>query len=276
MSESSPSAPLRIAVNGAAGRMGRRVVAAVLATEGVTLAAAVSRPDSPHLGADAGVLAGAGPAGVAVRGALGDAAADAVIDFSTPAGLAAVLPTCVDRKLPVAVATTGLSAGQTDAVRAAAEVVPVVFAPSFSTAVNVAMKLTAIAAAALRDVPGGADVEIVERHHRFKEDAPSGTALRFAEIVRGAMGQTELVHGRAGRPGPRPHGEVGLHALRTGDDVGQHAVSFGMLGEELEIAVRGRSRDSYAAGSVAAARWAAGRPPGLYGMADVLGLNATA
>ena len=264
---------LRIAVNGAAGRMGRRVVAAVHATDGVTLAAALDAPGCPHLGGDAGELAGAGPLGVPLTAELGDAACDAVVDFSTPAGLAAVLPACVDRGLPIAVATTGLSDGQMDAVRAAAERVPVVFAPSFSTAVNVAMKLTAIAAEALRDVPGGADVEIVERHHRFKEDAPSGTALRFAEIVRNAMGQARFVHGREGRPGPRPHDEIGLHALRTGDDVGQHAVLFGMLGEELEISVRGRSRDSYAGGAVAAARWAVGRPPGLYGMAEVLGLD---
>ena len=264
---------LRIAVNGAAGRMGRRVIAAVRAADGVTLAAALDAPGSPHLGGDAGELAGVGPLGVPLTDALGGAACDAVIDFSAPAGLAAVLPACVERGLPIAVATTGLSEEQTDAVRAAAENIPVVFAPSFSTAVNVAMKLTAIAAAALRDVPGGADVEIVERHHRFKEDAPSGTALRFAEIVREAMGQAEFVHGREGRPGPRPHGEIGLHALRTGDDVGQHSVLFGMLGEELEVSVRGRSRDSYAGGAVAAARWAVGRPPGLYGMAEVLGLD---
>ena len=270
---SDAAEPLKIAVNGAAGRMGRRVVASVAETDGVTLAAAVGSPGSPSLGRDAGELAGVGSLGVPVTAALGGAACDAVVDFSTPAGLAAVLPACVDRGLPVAVATTGLSERQMDDVRAAAERVPVVFAPSFSTAVNVAMKLVGLAAEALRDVPGGADVEIVERHHRFKEDAPSGTALRFAEIVQRAMGQPELVHGREGRPGPRPHGEIGLHALRTGDDVGQHAVSFGMLGEELEIAVRGRSRDSYAGGAVAAARWAAGRPPGLYGMADVLGLN---
>ena len=265
--------PLKIAVNGAAGRMGRRVVAAVLGDAGATLAAALDRPGSPHLGADAGELAGVGSAGVTVLNGLGNAAVDAVIDFSTPAGLAAILPVCRDRGLPIAVATTGLSGEQLDEVRAAAAAIPVVFAPSFSTAVNVAMKLVRVAAEALRDVPGGADVEIVERHHRFKEDAPSGTALRFAEIVRGAMGQSELVHGREGRPGTRPHGEIGLHALRTGDDVGQHAISFGMLGEELEIAVRGRSRDSYAGGSVAAAKWLVGRPPGLYAMADVLGLS---
>jgi 4-hydroxy-tetrahydrodipicolinate reductase len=266
------SVPLRIAVNGAAGRMGRRVVAAVMGADGVTLAAALDRPGSPHLGTDAGELASAGPADVPVTEALGDAACDAVIDFSTPAGLAAALPVCVERNLPIAVATTGLSKEQLSDVHAAAERVPVVFAPSFSTAVNVGMRLTELAAEALKDVPGGADVEIIERHHRFKEDAPSGTALRFAEIVQRVMGQEEFAHGREGRPGVRPQGQIGLHAVREGDNVGEHAILFGMLGETLEISVRGRTRDSYANGSVAAAKWAVGRPAGLYGMAEVLGL----
>ncbi|QDT17916.1 4-hydroxy-tetrahydrodipicolinate reductase [Alienimonas californiensis] len=267
------SPPLRIAVHGASGRMGRRVVAGVMAAENVTLAAALDHSDSPHLGVDAGELAGEGPAGVPITERFGDAQCDAVIDFSTPDGLIGVLTSCVKRNLPIAVATTGLSDSQMDAVRTAAESVPIVFAPSFSTAVNVAMRLTAIAAAALKDVPGGADVEIVERHHRYKEDAPSGTALRFAEIVRGVMGQDEFAHGRSGRPGARPHGEIGLHAVREGDNVGEHSILFGMLGETLEIAVRGRTRDSYANGSIAAARWAVGRPPGLYGMDEVLGLK---
>ena len=267
------SDPLKIAVHGAAGRMGRRVVAAVLAADGAALAAALDRPGSRRLGADAGDLAAAGTAGVPVTDALGDAACDAVIDFSTPDGLAALLPVCVERNLPLAAATTGLSDAQMSDLRAAAERVPIVFAPSFSTAVNVAMRLTELAAEALREVPGGADVEIVERHHRFKEDAPSGTALRFAEIVRGVMGQSEFAHGREGRPGARPHGQIGLHAVRSGDCVGEHTVEFGMLGESLELAVRGRTRDSYAAGSVTAAKWLVGRPPGLYGMAEVLGLK---
>jgi len=267
------SAPLKIAVNGAAGRMGRRVVAGVLAADGVTLAAAIDRSESPHLGTDAGDLAGVGTAGVPVADSFGDADCDAVIDFSTPDGLIAVLPACVKRNLPIAVATTGLSDSQLDAVRTAAESVPVVFAPSFSTAVNVAMRLTELAAAALKDVPGGADVEIIERHHRFKEDAPSGTALRFAEIVKGVMGQEEFAHGREGRPGARPHDQIGLHAVREGDNVGEHSILFGMLGETLEIAVRGRTRDSYANGSIAAARWAVGRPAGMYGMNEVLGLK---
>ena len=267
------SDPLKIAVHGAAGRMGRRVVTAVLAADGAALAAALDRPGSPHLGADAGDLAAAGTAGVPVTDTLGDVPCDAVIDFSTPDGLAALLPVCVARNLPLAVATTGLSDEQMRDLRTAADTIPIVFAPSFSTAVNVAMRLTELAAEALKDVAGGADVEIVERHHRFKEDAPSGTALRFAEIVRGVMGQSDFAHGRSGRPGARPHGEIGLHAVRSGDCVGEHTVEFGMLGESLELTVRGRTRDSYAAGSVTAARWLVGRPPGLYGMAEVLGLK---
>ncbi|NNJ25592.1 4-hydroxy-tetrahydrodipicolinate reductase [Alienimonas chondri] len=267
------SAPLRIAVNGAAGRMGRRVVAGVMADEGATLAAALDSAGSPHLGLDAGDLAGVGTAGVLISQSIGAAKCDAVIDFSTPDGLMSVLSSCVKRDLPIAVATTGLSESQIDAVRTAAETIPVVFAPSFSTAVNVAMRLTALAAQALKETPGGADVEIIERHHRFKEDAPSGTALRFAEIVRDVMGQEDFAHGREGRPGARPHSEIGLHAVREGDNVGEHSILFGMLGETLEIAVRGRTRDSYANGSIAAARWAVGRPPGMYGMDEVLGLK---
>ena len=264
--------PLKIAVNGAAGRMGRRVIAAVCATDGVTLSAALDAPGSPHLGTDAGGLAGVGPLGVPVTEVLGEAVADAVIDFSTPAGLAALLPQACDRGIPVAVATTGLDEAGMAAVREAATRVPVVFAPSFSTAVNVAMTLCERAAGALKDVPGGADVEVIERHHRYKEDAPSGTALRFAETVRDVMGQTRFVHGREGRTGQRPRGEIGLHALRTGDNVGEHTVVFGLLGETLEVTVRGHTRDSYANGAVAAARWAVGKAPGFYGMRDVLGL----
>ena len=121
-------------------------------------------------------------------------------------------------------------------------------------------------------IPSGADVEIIERHHRFKEDAPSGTALKFGEIIAGAMGQTDARHGREGRPGQRPHGEIGYHAVRVGDNPGEHTIIFGLLGETLEIAVRATNRDCYAHGALAAAKFLAGKPPGLYGMNDVLGL----
>ena len=141
-----------------------------------------------------------------------------------------------------------------------------------STAVNVAMKLTQIAAEALKGLPSGVDVEIIERHHRFKEDSPSGTALRFGEIVADAMGQTSHVHGREGRPGKRPRTEIGYHAVRTGDNPGEHTIIFGMLGETLELRVAATNRDCYAQGALLAAEWLLGKPPGLYSMNDVLGL----
>jgi 4-hydroxy-tetrahydrodipicolinate reductase len=134
------------------------------------------------------------------------------------------------------------------------------------------MKLVREAARELRNHPQGVDVEIIERHHRFKEDAPSGTALAFGRIVAEEMGQTEHVHGRHGRPGARPHQEIGYHALRTGDNVGEHTIVFGLLGETIDIQVKGQTRDSYAYGALAAAKFVVTQKPGLYGMNDVLGL----
>jgi 4-hydroxy-tetrahydrodipicolinate reductase len=141
-----------------------------------------------------------------------------------------------------------------------------------STTVNVAMKLARIAGEALRNLPTGVDVEIIESHHRFKEDAPSGTALKFGQILSDAMGITEHVHGRSGRPGARPRNEIGYHAVRAGDDPGQHTILFGMLGEKLELRVAASNRDCYAQGALLAAQWVIGKPPGLYGMNDVLDL----
>jgi 4-hydroxy-tetrahydrodipicolinate reductase len=134
------------------------------------------------------------------------------------------------------------------------------------------MKLAADAARALASSPGGVDVEIIERHHRFKEDSPSGTALKFGQLIAAEMGQTRHVHGREGRIGQRPHEEIGYHALRTGDHVGEHTIVFGMIGETIDLTVRAQSRDSYAYGAVAAAGFLAKQPPGTYTMNDVLGL----
>jgi 4-hydroxy-tetrahydrodipicolinate reductase len=134
------------------------------------------------------------------------------------------------------------------------------------------MKLCELAGKALADKD--ADVEILERHHRFKEDSPSGTALKFGEIIAEQMGHTRQVHGRSGRPGKRPHQEIGFHAIRVGDNPGEHTIIFAMLGETLELTVRASNRDCYAQGALAAARFLAGKPAGLYGMGDVLGLRA--
>ena len=202
----------------------------------------------------------------------GESDADVVIDFSVPDAAVAVVDHCLQHGKPLVIATTGFDAQQREFIQRASQSLPIVFAPSMSTAVNVAMKLTEIAGAALRDVPSGVDVEIIERHHRFKEDAPSGTALRFGEIVARAMGQTAHVHGREGRPGKRPADEIGYHAIRTGDNPGEHTIVFGMLGETLEIRVAASNRDCYAQGALMAAAWLVDKPAGLYGMNDVLGL----
>ncbi|MFO1096414.1 MAG: 4-hydroxy-tetrahydrodipicolinate reductase [Planctomycetaceae bacterium] len=263
---------ISVGVNGAAGRMGQRIVALVHADPGLQLKAALERPDSPHLGRDAGDIAGVGHLGITIGAEL-VGRVDVVIDFSMPAGLVQIAETCAERQIPLVGATTGLSAEQRRAVLAASQQTPVILAPSMSLAVNLAMSLVGKAAAALKSLPSGVDVEIVERHHRFKEDAPSGTALRFGEIVAAEMGQTQHVHGRSGRPGHRPPTEIGYHALRTGDNVGEHKIVFGMLGETLEIDVRSTTRDAYAHGALAAAKFLVTQRPGLYTMEDVLGLK---
>lgn len=263
--------PITLAVNGAAGRMGQRIVALASADDDLSIVAALESPSSPLQGKDAGAVAGVGEIGVAISGEL-ESRPDVVIDFSLPEGLLAIASVCEQRRIPLVAATTGLSDEQKQTVLAAAQTTPLLFAPSMSLAVNLAMKLVGEASAALKDLPGGVDVEIIERHHRFKEDAPSGTALKFGEIVAGQMGQTEHRHGRSGQTGQRRSEEIGYHALRTGDNVGEHQIVFGMLGETLEVSVRGHTRDSYAYGALAAAKFLVKQPPGLYTMADVLGL----
>ena len=261
----------RVAIHGAAGRMGRRLVALGHADQDLQIAAALENAAHPELGKDAGVLAGIGEIGVPLSSTLsGDV--DAVIDFSVPEATDEVLELCTSRKLALVMATTGHSEAQKDRLRAAAKQIPLVWAPSMSMAVNVTMKLVADAARALKSNASGVDVEILERHHRFKEDSPSGTALKFGEIVAREMGLTGVTHGREGRPGARPRNEIGYHAIRTGDNPGEHTIVFGMLGETLELTVRASNRDCYALGALAAAKFVAGKPVGLYGMNDVLGL----
>jgi 4-hydroxy-tetrahydrodipicolinate reductase len=170
-------------------------------------------------------------------------------------------------------ATTGLGGDGRKKVQRAAEKIPLVCAPNMSLAVNLTMKLATLAARTLKAHAGGADVEIIERHHRFKEDAPSGTALKFGEMIAQTMGQTAHRHGRQGQTGARPADEIGYHALRVGDNPGEHTIVFGMLGETIELTVRATNRDCYAAGALAAARFVVGRPPGLYSMFDVLDMD---
>jgi 4-hydroxy-tetrahydrodipicolinate reductase len=259
-----------LGVNGAGGRMGQRIVALAHADPGLIVAAALEAPGSPHVGKDAGELAGIGKIGAPISASLGERV-DVMIDFSMPAGAVAAAKVCAERQIPLVVATTGLEGANRESVISAAQVTPILISPSMSLAVNLTMKLVREAAKILRQVPGGVDVEVIERHHRFKEDAPSGTALKFGQIIAEEMGQTEHVHGRHGRPGARPRCEIGYHALRVGDNVGEHTIVFGMLGETIDLTVKGSTRDCYAYGALAAAKFLVAKKPGLYSMADVLG-----
>ena len=261
---------IRIAIHGAAGRMGRRLVALGAADPQLTVAAALESPDNALLGDDAGIVAGAGALGVPLAAEL-LVPVDVVIDFSVPKAAEAILETCRQNRLPLVLATTGFEP-RADRARSGRprRRFRLLWSPSMSMAVNLAMKLCELAGKVLADKD--ADVEILERHHRFKEDSPSGTALKFGEIIARQMGQTQQVHGRSGRPGKRPHDEIGYHAIRVGDNPGEHTIVFAMLGETLELTVRASNRDCYAQGALAAAKFLAGKPAGLYGMSDVLGL----
>jgi len=263
----------RVAIHGAAGRMGQRLVALTAADNELTLAAAIDSPGHARLGEDAGALAGAGALGVKLADQLPPSDAfDVVIDFSVPKAALALVDVCVARKLSLVLATTGFDKAGEEQIRRAAEMIPLLWSPSMSLAVNLTMKLAEIAAKALAGQPGGVDVEIIERHHRFKEDSPSGTALKFGQIIADVMGQTVHQHGREGRPGQRPRNEIGYHAVRVGDNPGEHTIIFGMLGETIELKVDATNRDAYVHGALAAAKFLHGKKPGLYGMNDVLGI----
>jgi 4-hydroxy-tetrahydrodipicolinate reductase len=262
---------VQLGVNGACGRMGQRILQLALEDKDLVVAAALDAPGHPSQGRDVGELLGTGRLGVPVRSELPlDQRLDALIDFSMPEGTMAVLPVCVLRRIPLVVATTGHTPAQRKEIEEAAHETAVLMAPNMSLAVNVLMKLVAQAAVALRDK--GFDVEITERHHRFKKDSPSGTALHFARLIQEAMGQTQLRHGREGLVGERPAHEIGIHAIRVGDNVGEHTIIFSTLGETLELTHRAHTRDCYARGALQAAKFLADRPAGRYTMNDVLGL----
>jgi 4-hydroxy-tetrahydrodipicolinate reductase len=260
-----------IGINGAAGRMGQRLVHLSREDTDLELGVALESPDHPLLGRDIGEVCGIGCAGVALRSDVPHTKRlDVLIDFSTPEGTMNVLPLCTARGVPLVVATTGHSHAQKAEIEAAAHHTAVLISPNLSLSVSVLFELVQRAAELLHG--RGFDVEIVERHHRFKKDAPSGTALHFARIVQDAMKQTELRHGREGLVGERPPHEIGMHAIRVGDNVGEHTIIFSTLGETLELVHKAHTRDSYARGALAAAKYLAGRPAGRYSMKDVLGL----
>jgi 4-hydroxy-tetrahydrodipicolinate reductase len=267
---------LRLVVHGAAGRMGRRVIAVASQDTQVLLIGGVEHSSHQLLGSDLGSLAGGQPLGITLSARWPDEVG-AVIDFSLPEAVDGCIEHCVASRTPLVVATTGLESRQHDLLRTAGEQIPVCWAPSMSLAVNLTMRLAEQVTAALKGISGGVDIEIIERHHRFKEDAPSGTALKFGELIAKQLqrdgDEIQHVHGRQGKTGQRTATEIGYHAVRVGDNPGEHTVIFGMLGERLELNVAASNRDCYAVGAIAAAKWLQSRPPGMYDMFDVLGLN---
>jgi 4-hydroxy-tetrahydrodipicolinate reductase len=265
---------MKLAVAGAAGRMGRTLLEAVLRSGDLVLVAALEAPGHPQLGRDAGEAAGA-TSGVRLTAdvAAAVAAADCLVDFTQPAATIGHVDACAAAGTAAVVGTTGFTPEQKAKIVTAARRIPIVMAPNFAVGVNAAFKLAELAARILGE---GYDVEIVEAHHRHKVDAPSGTALALGEAVAAALGRdlkSCAVHGREGITGERDPRAIGFHAIRGGDIVGEHTVIFAGEGERVEVAVRSGSRLTYALGALRAARWLQGRRPGLYDMFDVLGLK---
>jgi len=268
---------IRACIAGVGGKMGSRILNALRSEEDFTISGAFEKPESPQIGLDAGLLSGAGPLEVTVSAGIEKAlekGADVVIDFTAPAASLHHARVCAERKVAFVVGTTGFSAQAKAELAGHGQKVPIVMAPNMSVGVNVLFRLVADAARALGK---GYEVEIVEMHHRAKKDAPSGTALRLAEVAADALGldpAAACVYERHGDTGPRKPGTIGVQTLRGGDVVGEHTVYFIADGERLELSHRATSRDNFARGAVRAARWVAGKPPGLYDMQDVLGFHS--
>lgn len=273
------STTVNILLLGAAGRMGRAItrILADGSMPGLRLAAAVDCAECPRIGQDAGTAAGVPPLKVILSSDL-DAAlkagADVAVDFTSAAASAAGAPRMAAAGIPWVVGCTGMNAAEKEAVTEAAGSIPVVLAPNMSLGINLLSALVEQAARALNR--RGYDCEIIERHHRRKKDAPSGTALYLGEAVARGFGwdlRETAVDGRSGLTGERPERQIGFHAVRGGDFAGDHTVLFAADGECVELAHRATSRDTFAFGALRAAAWLPGRPAGLYGMRDVLGLT---
>ena len=268
---------LRVAVTGAAGRMGKTLIEAINQAEGAVLSAAIVEPTSSLIGADAGELAGQGKLGVQLSGSIKSVVDDfdLLIDFTAPEVTMQNLAFCEANAKKIVVGTTGLNAEQKQRLQNASTNTAVVFAPNMSVGVNLCFKLLEIAAKALGD-DGGYDIEVIEAHHRHKVDAPSGTALRMGEVVADALGRDLsqcAVYGREGQTGPRSAKEIGFETIRAGDVVGDHTVLFATEGERIEITHKASSRMTFAKGAVRAALWLADKPKGLFDMQDVLSLK---
>ena len=269
-------ANIRVAIAGAGGRMGRQLIQAALALEGVQLGAALEREGSSLLGSDAGELAGAGKTGVTVQSSL-DAVKedfDVFIDFTRPEGTLNHLAFCRQHGKGMVIGTRGFDEAGKQAIRDAAADIAIVFAANFSVGVNVMLKLLEKAAKVMGDYT---DIEIIEAHHGHKVDAPSGTALAMGEAIAHALDKDLkdcAVYSREGHTGERVPGTIGFATVRAGDIVGEHTAMFADIGERLEITHKASSRMTFANGAVRSALWLSGKESGLFDMRDVLDLNS--
>ena len=265
----------RIAIAGAAGRMGRALIEATCQAEGMELAAAIEQPGNTLIGADAGEMAGVGKLGVVLADSIKKVVQDfdVLIDFTAPAATMYNLEVCRASGKHIVIGTTGLDDDQKVAVADAGKDIGVVFAPNMSVGVNLCLKLLQTAARVLGDT---VDIEVIEAHHRHKVDAPSGTALRMGEVVAETLGRDLkdcAVYGREGHTGPRDRKTIGFETIRAGDIVGDHTVLFAADGERVEITHKASSRMTFANGAVRAAGWVTEKGKGQYDMMDVLELE---
>ncbi len=266
---------IKVIVTGAAGRMGARLVALTKESAALTLAGAVERKGHTSIGEDAGAVAGCGHAGVRIAEDLSAVLeqGEVVIDFSAPEAGLEHLRLAAQHHRAMVLGTTGFSASDLTELRTLARHIPCVFSPNMSVGVNLLFTVIAEMAKTLGD---DYDIELIEAHHRLKKDAPSGTALKLAEVLAHAVNR-DLdrvgVYARKGQIGERQPGEIGIQTIRAGDIVGDHTVIFGGMGERIEVTHRAQSRDTFVRGALRAARWVVKQPPGLYDMIDVLGLR---
>ncbi len=266
---------LRVAVTGAVGRMGKTLIEAIQASQNMVLTAAIDRPDSSLVGADAGEVVGLNKLGIEIVGDLSKVLEcfDVLIDFTHPTVTLKNMEVCSKAGKAMVIGTTGFSSAEKAQLEAAAELIPLVYAANYSIGVNLSLKLVQMAAKVLgNDV----DIEIMEAHHRDKVDAPSGTALRMGEIVAETLGRDfdkVAVYGRQGQTGARNRETIGFATVRAGDIVGEHTVMFAADGERVEISHKASSRMTFAKGAIRSARWVVGKPAGLYDMQHVLGLE---
>lgn len=261
-----------VIINGAAGRMGKRLIALAAEDEQLNVVGATERQGHPEIGKDAGAVGGIGQIGVEIGTQL-PVAADCVIDFSLPEATDAVIDHCAANKIALVLATTGLSEAQTEKLADASGKIAIVHASNMSVGMNV---LFSMAGKVAKMLGGEYDIEITEAHHRFKKDSPSGSALTLARNIACETGRDFpgcLVHGRSGKDTLRQKGAIGMHAIRAGDITGQHSVIFGTIGETVTLSHNAHNRDTFAQGALRAAKWLIGREPGPYSMADVLGLT---